>query len=122
MRKYKMTLRKPIKNFLRLTLIGDVNDADYITSTTDFDIENFETALEALYICQNKLLGSYKLENYCNLCTINEGYILDEIDLPRCEDRLCHTLKEVMLEKYHTDGTIDIITLVEKEEEEKYIL
>lgn len=116
MRNYKIITRKPSHVFLRLTLVGDVNDADYITSTTNFGIENFETALEALYICQNKLLGSHKLENYCNLCTINEGYILDEVDLPRCEDRLCHTLKEAILERYNINGTIDIITLVEEEE------
>ena len=84
-----------------LVIVADGRCGTYITTETEF--KKLGDALECLNIL-NKLRGEHNLEKYESICTIEEGHFLELINLPHYLDRICHTLVDVNLYLYDTDG------------------
>ena len=94
----------PNEPYYLLKITADSNDGDYITEETRFDKDYADEAIKAFDIIISKLMGAYALENYKTICNIEEGEILELVNLPFSEWGICHTIENCNLFYYDTEG------------------
>lgn len=81
-----------------VTIIGDSNDADYVTETMHFNEEDFEEILPELANIRNNYGKNHQLEDYPNPMDLyvpfngNDGY--------------CHSLEKLTVEYIDHKGKI----------------
>ena len=97
--KYNLEQLKPKEDYIEVSIEADSNDADYITNTETFTVEDFEEYVIDGLIDLKKYFGSHELESYPNEF---------DLDFIPCNgwDGYCHTLESVDVKLYKSDGTV----------------
>lgn len=86
-----------------ITITGDSNDADYITTDTCLSEKSFNEAIPALEYLFLNCIGKHKLEDYYD--NHSDDIDLDEyFDIPFGEMGACHTIKDVSIKFFEKTG------------------
>jgi hypothetical protein len=98
MEKYKLTKTIPEQRIYEVYIDADSNDADYISTTTVYTQDEFDKIVDGLIDLNNNYMDYHELEEYEN------EY---DLDIP-CNSwgEYCHTLEEVKITMYDTDGYV----------------
>lgn len=105
---YKLKLNAPTSDYFEVRFKADSNDGDYVTTTTRLSVDKFNAdGVKALNKLLTKYRGANKLENIYD----KDSWISDIIDVPNGECGVCHTLTELQVKLYKTDGTIYIVEM-----------
>lgn len=135
---FKKQLYLPKAAFVEVTIVGDVNDGDYITNMVQYSEVEFIRVLPYLQVLVNHFGGSrieqlhycfQKQKGYGCQC---EGYDYDQceirkrpdfidnldvslidkmVNIPSHEGYLCHNLESVLARFFDTDGKVYTIEL-----------
>lgn len=88
--------RKDCFNMFKVTIVGDSNDADYITETRWYSKSVFEMRIiDALNDLKKKASCSYELREYKN----EYG-----LELPHSDWDICHSLESISVEYVDEEG------------------
>ncbi len=92
----------------KVTIKGDSNDADYITTEEYYTKEKFETIVGKLNYLINEFGGNHQLEEFNEYVYEKENNLKGcaELSLPCTEYGICHTLEEVKIEYVDKDGKL----------------
>lgn len=103
--------RKDYFNMFKVTIVGDSNDADYITTTRWYSKSIFESQIiNGLNDLNKKASDSYELREYEN----EYG-----LELPHSDWDICHSLESVSVEYVDEEGVSwDVEIEYEDEDEE----
>lgn len=93
--KYNIHRAPVFRNLFQVKIIGDVNDADYITTIEYYSVNDFnEHIADALIDLLKNASNNYELEDYYN----------DWLNIPFIEDRNCHSLEDVEVIFFDKNG------------------
>jgi hypothetical protein len=110
MANYYLRLKKPKNPYFLLTIIADVNDADYRTETTMVEAYNKEE-VEALFHALD-LWGENEFTELENILSEDDyDFVIDVINYPRNDwGSFAHSLYDFQFEYYDLDGKVyDVI-------------
>ena len=105
--KVNLTLNKPNKSYYTVRIKADWRDADYITTFKKYSEESFNEVALYLKFMVNNLIGRRKLFDYIDDDSKDTDFynaLIEYVDLYWFVDRLCHTIEEVEILYYDTDG------------------
>jgi len=95
--KYTLSKKEESLNTVKVTIVADSNDADYITEITTYSKKDFdEWVIDELIELEEKYSDSHELEHYSgNLDVPYNGF-----------DGRCHSLKYVEVEYTDKNGQV----------------
>lgn len=107
------TPNMPKENYYTISITADSNDGDYITDITNLSEKSFNKAIPVLELLFTEYMGHHGLEQYYE--DYDEGivdYDIDEFfDIPYGEMGPCHSIENISIMFYDTDGKSYFITL-----------
>lgn len=98
MSKYEIEKIKTKEKYYEVYINADSNDGDYISRKERFSQEQFDEVIDGLIDLQNNYSESHQLENYPNKYDLSIPY--------NGWDGYCHSLEELTVKMYDTDGII----------------
>lgn len=110
--KYRLVEKdSDMKNTFIVKIVGDSNDADYVTETMYLDKEDFEKIIPALIDLNNNYSRSHQLEDYPNPMGLEIPY--------NGWDGYCHTLESLDIEYIDENGKVFDVELCDEDEDEE---
>ena len=105
-----------------MSIVGDSNDADYITKTEKYDKSTFEEIVPYLYLLNYKYNKDYQLKEFP---------YREYISLPYSEFGVCHSLEKLSIKFFdkgtayevnlpYSKDTLDKVSELIKKEQEEY--
>lgn len=101
----------PEEPYYELYIDADSNDGDYISEKAAYGPEQLEWLLEVYQIICKKLMGPHALHEMDEILTEEELDFLEYVDFPTSDYGICHTIHDVSLKYYDTDGSVYNVVL-----------
>lgn len=107
------TPNRPTEAYYTVSITADANDADYITTNTGYNEEQFSDALPALKLLMSEYSDRHGLERYFEEFDDDPDMIdiEEHLDIPSGNFGYCHTLIDVEIMYYDTEGMSHKVTI-----------